>query len=382
MQNRDKPILTMSLGRAGLALFLFLGLALLGCGTDKGRPVKHDAGSPDLGPAGPSGPEAGPESASVPRDPASCAAAVSAGDCDPAVPSASIRSAAGGPLLASVTVREGACLGSTCVGGCDSLDVRGVGGSTTCTLLVTAVDGRTQIVQLTTAPNPSQFFACCDVMGKPSWVSLNPLTFVPGGAVVEFPTADGGLSPRDGNADETPTLDTPLADASGVETGDVPASKDVAPDFSLVIPTDPESCAAATGVPHCDPAVPMALVRSAPSGPLLASVSVSAGACAGSTCASGCESLTVTSTVSQIGETCDLLVTLRDGSQHAVQLTLTSNPSPRYACCGYALNPNRGTWLPLDPLVLSPGFVLVGPAVDGGTVVVDGGGPIDAPGGG
>jgi hypothetical protein len=380
MHKHDKKIMLMSqswrIGAASLIAWLALG-----CGrSSSSSPSRPDAAAREAQPEVASGPETGPEAAPWPNDPASCAAYAYPAICDPGPAMARIESVDGGPSLASVVVASPSpCLVNGCASGCGSVEVVNLSGGAgdSCDLIVTASDGRSQSVQLTLVENPKPWYSCCQVMGKPAWIAMDPVVFAQWSVMVDFP-ADGGVSPADGGSDRG-GLDT--ADVGGpaaVDLGPGETARDTVPPpedkrdayVSPIMPTDPESCSAATGVPHCDPGAPTAIVRAAGTAQLT-KVEATSGGCSGSSCASGCESLLVYGSLSQmIDATCDLLATFLDGGQQIVHLTVVSNPSPRYACCGYPQPPYQGTWTAVDRLTFSPNSVVVGSVVDAGAVEV------------
>ena len=163
-------------------------------------------------------------------------------------------------------------------------------------------------------------------------------------------------------------------DASTVETKPELASGPEAGPETPWSPTNPQECAAASNVGPCDPGVPSATITRAPGGPLLASVTVTSGACQTNTCASGCEAIGVYSQAAAIGATCDLQATAIDGRTQSIRLTVVANPSPTYACCGspQVLSPRQ--WVPLNPAIFSPSSVVV----DFAALTLDGGAPVDS----
>ena len=383
MQNPDNTIRIPSLcGAAGsLILSLLLTLSPSGCDSQaKQNPPKADASAPEAEREVPSGseasPEAGRETAGPPIDKQSCEASTSAPTCDPGRASATITRAAGGPLLAKVTATSGGCQADACATGCETISVYdplAQPGGPACQLLVTAVDGRVQLVQLSIVQNPSPTYACCDVLGKPAWVALNPASLSPASVSVRFDATDGGITIIDAKPD-TAAPDAAQSDAgaigiavdssSGSGLDGLPSAPDVF--------TEQQACLASTDVTPCDPAVPATTVRSATGQPYLTKVEVMSGSCAGSSCSSGCASLNVSGSINQYaGATCDILVTLVGGSTQAFHLVVVPNTSPSYLCCGYPLPPHNGLWTTLDPFVLGYPVVVMPPGWDGGAITVD-----------
>ena len=386
MKKHDKRIRTSSLLCEVSALPLLLCLSLSGCGSGGGQsPVKHDANAPEAKPEVASGPEAGPETAGRPTTQEACVAAANVTPCDPSVSSTTISRAPGGPLLAAVTVTRGTCQANTCVSGCEVISVYSQAAAIgeTCDLRVTAIDGRTQAVQITVVANPLPTHMCCGYPLAPNpglWVVLDPVRFSPSSVVVDFAasTLDGGTLPIDGGVDGGGWLDTAGPDTVAPDmTVDAPPAPDTKSD-AYVTPTDEQSCLAATGVLTCDLGVPSATVRSTTGSSLLTKVEVTSGACSGAAC-SACNSLTVYGSTSQYaGATCDLLITTWDGSKQAARIAVIANPSPSYMCCGYPLPPNPGRWTAIEPLAFSPGTILVAAAIDGGMPPkIDSGAPGD-----
>jgi hypothetical protein len=142
------------------------------------------------------------------------------------------------------------------------------------------------------------------------------------------------------------------------------------------LPTTPQACAAATSVGPCLSGIPIATIKRASGGPLLAAVTVTRGTCRADTCVAGCESIGVYNESVTIGATCDLRLTAIDGRTQSVQLTVVANPSPMYACCGFSQAPSPGQWVALNPGMFSPSSVVVDFAaftLDGGTALIDSG---------
>jgi hypothetical protein len=383
MQNRDNTIRIPSLcGASGtLVLSLLLTFSPSGCDSQaKQNPPWADASAPEAGREAPSvpevGPEAGHETAGPPIDKQSCEASTSAPTCDPGRASATITRAAGGPLLAKITVTSGGCQADACATGCETISVYdplAQPGGPTCQLLVTSVDGRVQLVQLSVVQNLSPTYACCDVLGEPAWVALNPASLSPASVSVRFDATDGGIAIIDANPDAAaPDAAQSDAGAIGIAVDSSSGSGlDGLPSAPDVI-TEQQACLASTDVTPCDPAVPATTVRSATGQPYLTKVEATSGSCAGSSCSAGCATLNVSGSTNQYaGATCDILVTLVGGSTQAFHLVVTPNTSPSYTCCGYPLPPHNGLWTTLDPFVLGYPLVVMPPGWDGGAITVD-----------
>jgi hypothetical protein len=404
MEMHDKLVSTVSFSLGAQAFPIITALLLSGCGNGhKQGPAKPDAGKADSGadvspgpeagpevlvlPAGPeagpdvsvlpAGPEAGPEVSVPPTDPESCAKATTVPTCEPGAAIATISSAAGAPLLAKIAVTSGLCIGNACPSGCASLSV--LGGTSqvgsTCDLEVTSMNGRSQSVRLNVVQNPAPAYACCSYSGAPysgHMVALDPTTFSPSTAVVDF-AVDGGVSSRDGGSSDG-------TDAANGDTGSIDASVDVSPGQDTgpdvyVRPSDQPSCVKATNVPSCSgPGPAYATVSAAPGGPLMARIQVTSGSCSAYECFSECSTLVVQGNTNQsIGATCDLLITSTDGHSQSVRITVVQNPSAGYLCCGYPLAPYTGTWVTLDPVTFSPSLVVVDFGGSGGEPALDGG---------
>jgi len=167
------------------------------------------------------------------------------------------------------------------------------------------------------------------------------------------------------------TADCPVNVPLCADAGTPDLASDVTKD-AYVYPNDEQSCLKATSVPVCDIFSPYASVTRAVGGPLLVKVEVTAGSCnATSVCDSGCESIGVVGqTGISVGATCDLLVTSIDGRSQSIKLTVVTNPSPSYLCCGYPLD-GHGMWVALNSLNFSPSPIVVDFTGDGGAGTVD-----------
>ena len=160
---------------------------------------------------------------------------------------------------------------------------------------------------------------------------------------------------------------------AGPEVVDLPAGPEAGTEVSIPT-TDPDACAKAATVPVCEPGAAIATISSAAGAPLLAKIAVTSGLCIGASCPSGCTSLSVLDSISQVGSICDLEVTAMDGRSQSVRLNVVQNPAPVYACCSYSGTPYSGHLVALDPTAFSPSSVVVDFAVDGGVSSQDGSG--------
>jgi hypothetical protein len=174
-------------------------------------PLCADAGTPDLAS------DVARDAYVYPNDEQSCLKATNVPVCDIFPPYAVVTSAAGGPLLAKVEVTAGPCSASACASECDSIGVSAMDGTpagTTCNLLVTSTDGRSQSITLTVVATSASGYTCCGypLDGHGMWVALNSLNFSPSPIVVDF-TGDGGAgtvdvdATKDVGADQSTTLD-------------------------------------------------------------------------------------------------------------------------------------------------------------------------------
>jgi len=178
-----------------------------------------------------------------------------------------------------------------------------------------------------------------------------------------------------GHATAKPDAGKPDADNTG-SGADTSPGPEAGPEVS-VFPADPESCARATNVSECLFGIASATISSAAGEPLLAKIVVTNGPCSSAdSCTLGCTSIVVDSSSANIGSTCDLEVTARDGRSQSVRLTIVKNPSPYYTCCGglSMSATSSGLWVALNPTTFSPSSVVVDFAPpDAGAPIVDSG---------
>jgi hypothetical protein len=389
MEERDNSIRMRSCWGWVGSVPLFLAFLVSGCGDGDAPLLTGDASAREVGPDVASGWEAGREAVAAPTDPETCAATASVSPCSPGLASATITRSPASPLLAAVTVTRGGCRAETCVVGCESIRVLAGGnmvGGESCELLVSAVDGRTQLYQIAMVPNPSPTYACCgspQVLQPGMWVALDPFVLSPSSVVVSFPSLDGGTTldgagaTLDGNG-QLP-MDGGIVPTDGRDSSvDVKYSiQDVRYEVHIPTtpPTDEPSCLQATGLLQCYIRAGMD-IRAGTPGTLLTKVEVTSGSCgvAGSTCYGGCERFSIFQGPEQtLGSSCDLRVMFWGGGEQTVHVELVTNPSPSYRCCGDPLPPNQGRWVAGNPLLFAPSEILVSSPIDGGP------GGIDAP---